>query len=156
HGLPRDVATQTLVAPFNDIETTSAILRAHAADVAAVIVEPVMVRGMIPADGEFLAALRELTRSLDMLLIADEVVTFRLGLGGGQGQAGIVPDLTPLGKRIGGGLPVGAFGGREDVMAAFDPAHARPVHHSGTFAGNAATMAAGLAALESFTPTAIE
>src|SRR5262249_28547599 len=86
----------------------------------------------------------------------DEVVTFRLGPGGAQGDAGFVPDLTTLGKLIGGGLPVGAFGGREDVLAAFDPSHRPTVHHSGTFAGNAATVAAGLAALEVFTPEAIK
>lgn len=151
-GLPPDATSQTLVAPFNDIARTAEILRANAADVGAVIVEPVTVRGMIPADTSFLIALREVTRELGMLLIADEVVTFRLGPGGAQGEAGIVPDLTTLGKIIGGGLPVGAFGGREDVMAAFDPASRRPVHHSGTFAGNAATMAAGLAALSLLTP----
>jgi glutamate-1-semialdehyde 2,1-aminomutase len=82
-------------------------------------------------------------------------VTFRLGPGGAQGVVGIEPDLTTLGKLIGGGLPVGAFGGREDVMAAFDPAHTRPVHHSGTFAGNAATMSAGLAALQLLTPAEV-
>jgi glutamate-1-semialdehyde 2,1-aminomutase len=132
------------------------ILRANRSDVAAVIVEPVTVRGMIPADADFLVALREVTRELGILLIADEVVTFRLGIGGAQGEAGIVPDLTTLGKLIGGGLPVGAFGGRADVMAAFDPSHRAAVHHSGTFAGNAATMVAGLAALELFTPDAIK
>jgi glutamate-1-semialdehyde 2,1-aminomutase len=154
-GLPPDVAEHTLVAPFNDVRRAADILSKHWSEIAAVIVEPVTVRGMIPADAEFLAALRELTRQLGVLLIADEVVTLRLGPRGAQGEAGIVPDLTTLGKMIGGGLPVGAFGGREDVMAAFDPSHPRPVHHSGTFAGNAATMAAGLAALELFTPDVI-
>ena len=155
-GLPRDVTSHTLIAPFNDLQRVAEILKAHRDELAAVIVEPVTVRGMIPADAEFLVALRELTRALGILLIADEVVTLRLGPGGAQGEAGIIPDLTTLGKLIGGGLPVGAFGGREDVMAAFDPAHRRPVHHSGTFAGNAATMAAGLAALELFTPDAVK
>jgi glutamate-1-semialdehyde 2,1-aminomutase len=154
-GLPPDAVAHTLVAPFNDVHSTADILTKHRGEIAAVIVEPVTVRGMIPADAEFLIALRELTRRLGILLIADEVVTLRLGLGGAQGEVGIVPDLTTLGKLIGGGLPVGAFGGREDVMAAFDPAHPRSVHHSGTFAGNAATMAAGIAALELFTPDVV-
>jgi glutamate-1-semialdehyde 2,1-aminomutase len=154
-GLPPDVASYTLVAPFNDVQATEEILRANRDDIAAVIVEPVTVRGMIPAEASFLAALRELTRELRIVLIFDEVVTFRLGVGGAQGLAGITPDLTTLGKLIGGGLPVGAFGGREDIMVAFDPSHRAPVHHSGTFAGNAATMAAGLAALDLLTPVAL-
>jgi glutamate-1-semialdehyde 2,1-aminomutase len=154
-GLPPDVTSHTLVAPFNNLQATEAILRTHRDDIAAVIVEPVTVRGMIPAEAVFLVGLRELTRELDALLIFDEVVTFRLGVAGAQGLVGVTPDLTTLGKVIGGGLPVGAFGGREDVMAAFDPSHRKPVHHSGTFAGNAATMAAGLAALELLTPVAL-
>jgi len=154
-GLPPEVEAHTLVAPFNDVDATEKILRAHRGDIAAVIVEPVTVRGMIPAEPTFLVALHDLTRELGVLLIFDEVVTFRLGVAGAQGLVGVTPDLTTLGKVIGGGLPVGAFGGREDVMAAFDPSHRKPVHHSGTFAGNAATMAAGLAALELLTPVAL-
>ena len=146
-GLPPEVATDTLVAPFNDINAVERILHAQRADLAAVIVEPVTVRGMIPADGEFLRALRELTRQLDVLLIVDEVVTFRLSEGGAQKRFGVTPDLTTFGKIIGGGLPVGAFGGRADIMSGFDPSHVPAVHHSGTFAGNNAVMAAGLAAL---------
>jgi glutamate-1-semialdehyde 2,1-aminomutase len=154
-GLPPEVEAETLVAPFNDVEAAERIRRSHRGDIAAVIVEPVMVRGMIPAEPTFLVALHDLTRELGILLIFDEVVTFRLGVAGAQGLVGVTPDLTTLGKVIGGGLPVGAFGGREDVMAAFDPSHRKPVHHSGTFAGNAATMAAGLAALELLTPVAL-
>lgn len=154
-GLPPEVEAETLVAPFNDVEAAERILRSHRGEIAAVIVEPVTVRGMIPAEPTFLVGLHDLTRELGILLIFDEVVTFRLGVAGAQGLVGVTPDLTTLGKVIGGGLPVGAFGGREDVMAAFDPSHRAPVHHSGTFAGNAATMAAGLAALELLTPVAI-
>lgn len=146
-GLPPDVVEQTLVAPFNDVARATEIIAAHRAELAAVIVEPVTVRGMIPADVAFLRGLRDVTRDLGILLIADEVVTLRLGFGGAQAMFEIIPDLTTLGKIIGGGLPVGAVGGRADVMAGFDPSSVRPVHHSGTFAGNAATMAAGLVAL---------
>src|SRR5215208_7150099 len=154
-GLPTQVADETLVASFNDLDSVERVLRAHRAGLAAVIVEPVTVRGMIPAEAEFLRGLRDLTRELGVLLIFDEVVTFRLGTGGAQARFGVTPDLTTFGKIIGGGLPVGAFGGRTDVMAGFDPSHVRPVHHSGTFAGNAAVMAAGLAALALLTPNMV-
>lgn len=155
-GLPSDIVANTLVAPFNDAARTAEILRVHQNDLAAVIVEPVMVRGMIPAEADFIRTVRDVTRHLGIVLIADEIVTFRVAPGGAQQAFDIVPDLTTLGKVIGGGLPVGAFGGRADIMAAFDPASARPVHHSGTFAGNAATMAAGLAALALLDPTEID
>ena len=154
-GLPPQVADETLVTPFNDLDSADRILRANHAELAAVIVEPVTVRGMIPADAEFLSGLREMTRELGVLLIFDEVVTFRLGIGGAQERFGIAPDLTTFGKIIGGGLPVGAFGGRADIMAGFDPSHVPPVHHSGTFAGNSVVMAAGLAALALLTPETI-
>jgi glutamate-1-semialdehyde 2,1-aminomutase len=156
-GLPPHVLDETLVAPFNDVSAVAEIIARHHAELAAVIVEPVMVRGMVPADAEFLRALRELTRERGILLIFDEVVTMRLATGGAQQRFGVTPDLTTLGKLIGGGLPVGAFGGRADVMRLFDQAHAgaRLVHHSGTFSGNAVTMAAGLAALELFTDAAV-
>ncbi len=149
-GLPREVAEHTLVAPFNDLATTSEIIRKHRDQVALVLVEPVMVRGLIPADREFIQGLRQVTGECGVLLLVDEVVTFRLGIGGAQASLGVKPDLTTFGKIIGGGLPVGAFGGRADIMAGFDPASPHPVHHSGTFAGNAATVAAGLATLEAF------
>ena len=151
-GLPHDVASDTLVAPFNDLDTAERILREHQSDLAAVIVESVTVRGMIPADADFLLGMRDITRAVGILLILDEVVTFRLSEGGAQQRFGVTPDLTTFGKIIGGGLPVGAFGGRADVMRGFDPAHRPPVHHSGTFAGNAAVMAAGIATLSLLTP----
>jgi glutamate-1-semialdehyde 2,1-aminomutase len=152
-GLPPHVLDETLVAPFNNLTAVMEIIARHHADLAAVIVEPVMVRGMVPADADFVRGLRELTRERGILLIFDEVVTFRLATGGAQQLFGVTPDLTTLGKLIGGGLPVGAFGGRADVMSLFDQSRAGAslVQHSGTFTGNAATMAAGLAALELFT-----
>jgi glutamate-1-semialdehyde 2,1-aminomutase len=100
--------------------------------------------------------LRAVTREQGVMLIMDEIVTFRLAPGGVQAHLDVVPDLTTLGKAIGGGLPVGAFGGRADIMDALDPARDHSVHHSGTFAGNAATMAGGLAALALLTPSEIE
>ena len=150
-GLPPEVAQHTLVARFNDLDDAAGILHAHRNELAAVIVEPVTVRGMIPAEADFLRGLCDLARKLEVLVILDEVVTLRLAFGGAQERFGLAPDLTTLGKIIGGGLPVGAFGGRADIMDAFAPGHARPVHHSGTFAGNSAVMAAGLATLEVLT-----
>jgi glutamate-1-semialdehyde 2,1-aminomutase len=112
--------------------------------------------GTIPAQPEFLRGLRQVTQECGVLLILDEVITFRLGYGGIQAAYGVQPDLTALGKLIGGGLPVGAFGGRADIMATFDPTRAGTISHSGTYNGNAATMAAGIAALELLTAEQIE
>jgi glutamate-1-semialdehyde 2,1-aminomutase len=148
--MPLGTEADTLIAPFNDLVVAADIIRRHRDQLAVVLVEPVMVRGMIPAERGFIAGLREVTREAGVLLLVDEVVTFRLSHGGAQEIFGVVPDITTFGKVIGGGLPVGAFGGRADIMALFDPSAAKPVHHSGTFAGNAATMAAGLAALEAY------
>jgi len=150
-GLPPEVLANTLVAPFNDLERTARIIREHRDELAAVIVEAVTVRGMIAADAAFLRGLRDVAREAGVLLILDEVVTFRLARGGAQERVGVRPDLTTFGKVIGGGLPVGAFGGRADVMDGFDVAQRAPLHHSGTFAGNAAVAAAGLATLSLLT-----
>ena len=137
------------VAPFNDIETTSALIREWEDELAAVIVEPVMgAAGAIVARRAFLEALREVTRQANILLIFDEIQTFRLATGGAQDLYNVRPDLTTFGKVIGGGLPIGAFGGRADVMALLDPRGLAIFAHSGTFNGNAVTMAAGVAALE--------
>ena len=149
-GLPPEVDSHTLVAPFNDLARAAEIIRRYKSELAAVIVEAVTVRGMIAAEPDFVRGLREVTREAGVLLVLDEVVTFRLARGGAQSLFGITPDMTTLGKIIGGGLPVGAFGGRADVMAGFDPSSGTPVHHSGTFAGNSVVMAAGLATLAHF------
>jgi len=154
-GLPSAAESQTLIAPYNDAARADEIIRAHAGELAAVIVEGVTMRGTIAADPAFVRHLREITGDLGVLLIMDEIVTFRLAHGGVQETLGIVPDLTTFGKVIGGGLPVGAFGGRADIMDGLDPARIPSVHHSGTFAGNAATMAGGLAALTLLTPAEI-
>ena len=156
-GLSPGAVAEVLIAPFNDLETAAAIVRRHRHELAAVIVEPVMgAAGVIPAERAFLSGLRDVTREAGVLLILDEVITLRLAWGGAQSLYDITPDLTLLGKIIGGGLPIGAFGGRADVMAFYDPRRRDVITHSGTFNGNAATMAAGLATLALLTPTAIE
>jgi glutamate-1-semialdehyde 2,1-aminomutase len=149
-GLSPGVVHDVLVGGFNDLPRTAALIRAHAGELAAVIVEPMTGSGALPADREFLAGLRAVTEECGVLLVFDEVITFRLAVGGLQGVHGLRPDLTCFGKIIGGGLPVGAFGGRADVMATYDPTRAGTIAHSGTYNGNATTMAAGLATLAVF------
>ena len=129
---------------FNDVAGVEAI----GADVAAVLVEPMMgAAGCIPATVEFLAALRARCDAVGALLIFDEVMTSRMGAGGQQARCGVLPDLTTLGKYLAGGMTFGAFGGRADVMAAFDPARGGGLTHGGTFNNNVVTMAAGAAAM---------
>lgn len=155
-GIPDGVVGDVLVAPYNDAEAVTRLVRAHAAELAAVIVEPhLTAAGVIPAEAGFLQALRAVTAECGVLLIFDEIITLRLARGGAQALYGIVPDLTTLAKIIGGGLPVGAFGGRADIMQSFDPRGRGTIGHSGTFNGNAVTMAAGLASLELLTDAAI-
>lgn len=156
-GVPRGVAESIVVAPYNDVEATAALLEPHLDDLAAVIVEPVLgAGGVIPADPGFLAYLREVTENAGALLVFDEVIAFRIGYHGAQGRYGIAPDLTALGKIIGGGLPIGAFGGRGDVLELFDPRSPRRMPHGGTFNGNPLSMAAGLATLEGLPPAEYE
>jgi glutamate-1-semialdehyde 2,1-aminomutase len=146
-GVPEAVAGHTLIAEFNDLEMVDTYLRAEGRDIAAVIVEPVVGNmGVIaPAPG-YLAGLQELCRTYGVLLIFDEVITgFRVAYGGVQTLAGIRPDLTCLGKVIGGGLPLAAFGGRRDIMEQLAPLG--PVYQAGTLAGNPLAVAAGLATL---------
>ena len=147
-GITDGVLQDVLVAPYNNIEATQRIIEKHKEDVAAVIIEPVMgYSGMIPADKAFLAFLREITTRYGIVLVFDEIISFRLSRGGAQETYGVRPDLTTFGKIIGGGLPIGAFGGREDIMDIFSPKRDHPMHHSGTFNGNTLTMAAGISAL---------
>ncbi len=151
-GIPPAVAQTIVVAPYNDIEGTHAALEPHVGELAAVIVEPVLgAGGVVPATREFLAYLRDLTQDAGALLVFDEVISFRIGFHGAQGRFGVTPDLTTLGKVIGGGLPVGAFGGRADVMALFDPRSGQALGHGGTFNANPLSMAAGLATLAELT-----
>ena len=152
-GIPAAVADSIVVAPFDDRDGTLAALEPHLGELAAVIVEPVLgAGGVVPATAGFLAFLRELTRDAGALLVFDEVISFRIGYHGAQGRLGVTPDLTTLGKIIGGGLPVGALGGRADVMELFDPRRDDRIGHGGTFNANPLTMAAGLATLDELTP----
>jgi glutamate-1-semialdehyde 2,1-aminomutase len=154
-GLFTNVLKDVVVAPFNDIQATSRIIENFRSELAAVIVEPVLgVGGMLPASRDYLAFLRQATTDCGALLVFDEIITFRLAYGGMQEVYDIRPDLTALGKIIGGGLPVGAFGGSREVMSLFDPAK-KKLTHGGTFNGNALTMAAGLAAMKLYTPQEI-
>ena len=146
-GVPEDIVKNTRSIPYNDIEALEQALRGDH-DIACVIVEPVAGNmGVVVPEMEFLVRLRELTRELGIVLIFDEVITgFRLALGGAQERFGIMPDLTCLGKIIGGGLPVGAYGGRAEIMAQVAPDG--PVYQAGTLSGNPLAMAAGLAMLK--------
>ncbi len=149
-GTPDNVLADVITIPFNDAEAAVSLLREHGSDLACVLVDPMPNRaGLAPADKTYLEALRQVTREIGALLIFDEVITFRLGYRGAQGLWGIDPDLTTLGKIIGGGFPVGAVGGRKDVMAVFDPRPGKPaLPHGGTFSANPVTMRAGLVAME--------
>ena len=145
--MPAELSKLTLTAPFNDLEAVETIFRAHPGKIACVILEPVVGNaGFIPPDDGFLQALRRITEADGALLVFDEVMTgFRVAPGGAQERFGVVPDLTTLGKVIGGGLPVGAYGGRRDVMDWIAPVG--PVYQAGTLSGNPLAMAAGLAQL---------
>src|SRR5690348_10030263 len=152
-GTPGWVLDQTVVLPFNNPDAAEAILRREAAAVAAVILEPVIgAGGVIPATVEFLERLRSITRELGALLIFDEVISLRLGPGGAQQMYGVTPDLTTMGKIIGGGLPVAAFGGRAEVMELLDPRRDGNIAQGGTYNGNPLGMAAGLATMTELTP----
>ena len=147
-GVPEAIASQTLVAELNDLAMVEAYLKAEGQHIAAVIVEPVVGNmGVIPPESGFLEGVRELTRRCGTLLIFDEVITgFRLCYGGIQNQMGIDPDLTCLGKIVGGGLPLAAFGGTRAIMEQLAPLG--PVYQAGTLSGNPLAVAAGLQTLE--------
>ncbi len=147
-GVPAGYAELTLTLPFNDLDAVETLLRSRGGEIAAVIVEPIAANcGVIPPAPGFLEGLREQTETAGALLIFDEVITgFRVALGGAQELYGVQPDLTCLGKILGGGLPVGAYGGRQDVMECVAPQGS--VYQAGTLAGNPLAMAAGIATLE--------
>jgi glutamate-1-semialdehyde 2,1-aminomutase len=156
-GAPQSVLNDILVAPFNDLEAVETLLKKYDGKVAAVILEPMLgAQGMVVPQPGFLKGLRELTRQYCVLLIFDEVITFRISTGGIQQLAGVTPDLTALAKIIGGGFPVGAFGGRKDIMALFDPSQPDAIFHSGTFNGTDVIMAAGLATLNLYDQAAVD
>ena len=147
-GVPPEFTSQTIVLPFNDEEAVHAAFARHGSDIAGIILEPVPANAglYLPRDG-YLESLRNITTQNGALLIFDEVMTgFRLGLAGAQGRFGITPDLSCFGKVIGGGLPVGAFGGRAEIMDCLAPDG--PVYQAGTLSGNPLAMAAGVAVLE--------
>jgi glutamate-1-semialdehyde 2,1-aminomutase len=148
-GTPPAVLADTVVLPFNHPELAARRIEREAGNLAAVLLDPIPNRiGLIRATADFLQTIRAVTAAHGILLILDEVITFRVGYHGAQGLLGIRADLTTLGKIIGGGFPVGAVAGRADVMAVFDPRGGRPaVPHGGTFNANPVTMAAGLAAM---------
>ena len=157
-GTPPAVLDDVVVLPFNHTAEAVARIEQRARDLAAVLVDPVPNRvGLVPARAEFLRALRDVTRRHGIVLIFDEVISFRVGYHGAQGAFGVTPDMTTLGKIIGGGFPVGAVAGRADVMAVFDPTRGTPAApHGGTFNANPVTMAAGLAAMRLLTPDAFK
>lgn len=152
-GIPQSITEHTLTANFNDLEQTAQLFAKFPDDIAAVILEPVAGNmGFVLPDLEFLQGLRQLCDQYNALLIFDEVMTgFRVGLTGAQGIFGITPDITTLGKVIGGGMPVGALGGRADVMSFLAPEG--PVYQAGTLSGNPLAMAAGLATLSEIEKT---
>jgi glutamate-1-semialdehyde 2,1-aminomutase len=157
-GLSPAVMDDVVVLPWNDREATARLLEQHGRAIAALILDPAANRGGIalPEPG-FLDFLAQLTRQLGIVLIYDEVISFRLAYGGAQQRFGARPDLTTLGKVIGGGLPIGAVGGRADIMAMLDPSSGRArIESGGTFSGNPLSMVAGIAALSKWTPEAVD
>jgi glutamate-1-semialdehyde 2,1-aminomutase len=158
YGTPKGVLDNVVIFPFNDIERTIAILDRHAGQIACVLIDPVPHRvGLIPAKKEYIEALYDWTRKNGALLVFDEVVTFRVNYGGAQENYPVTPDITALGKIIGGGFPVGAIAGRSDVMKVLDPREpSLRFPHSGTFSANPVTMTAGYVAMELFDRDAVE
>ena len=147
-GVPKSATASTLTAPFNDLEAVKALFEQNPKEIAGVILEPVVGNaGFITPDAGFLEGLRELTQEHGALLVFDEVMTgFRIAYGGAQAKFGVTPDLTTMGKVIGGGLPVGAYGGRREIMSMVAPAG--PVYQAGTLSGNPLAMTAGIKTLE--------
>ena len=150
-GVPKNVAADTITVPYNDSDAIAAVMTEHGQEIAAVIVEPVAGNmGLVLPESGYLEKLRQLTTESGALLIFDEVMCgFRASLGGAQAAYGVTPDLTCLGKIIGGGLPVAAYGGRRDIMSFISPAG--PVYQAGTLSGNPLAMTAGLATLQILT-----
>ncbi|MBT4888951.1 MAG: aminotransferase class III-fold pyridoxal phosphate-dependent enzyme [Rhodospirillales bacterium] len=158
NGTPKAVAENVKIIPFNDIDSIERILGPHATELAAIALDLVPLSlGTILVDTEFLTAIRQFADKHGILVICDEVVTFRLGQQGAHKFFGIDPDLIALGKIIGGGIPIGAVAGKREYMSVFDPSNGRPLlPHGGTFNGNPMAMAAGYAALSIWTPEEIE
>ncbi len=156
-GIPHKVGEDVVFAPFNDLGAVESILKQHHGKIACLIVEPLMgSAGFITPKSGYLKGLRELTEKYGVLLIFDEVQSLRLSEGGAQKIEGILPDLTAMGKIIGGGLPVGAVGGREDIMKVFSGGFDARLTHSGTFNGARPVMAGGIASLDMYDQSAAD
>ncbi|RKJ24119.1 aminotransferase class III-fold pyridoxal phosphate-dependent enzyme, partial [Butyricicoccus sp. 1XD8-22] len=155
-GVPSDIAKNTMTVAYNDIDAVKVVFEKFGKQIAAVIVEPVAGNmGVVPPKLGFLDGLRDVTKEYGSLLIFDEVMTgFRVDYNCAQGYFGVTPDLTCLGKVVGGGLPVGAFGGRRDIMEHIAPAG--PVYQAGTLSGNPLAMTAGIETLSRLTPESYE
>ncbi len=149
-GTPQSVLDEVVVLPFNDVATTEALIERHAAELAAVMIDPMpLALGMATFEADYLDTLQRLSRQHGILFCLDEVVSLRLGYRGAQGDLGLTPDLTAIAKVIGGGFPVGALAGSAAVMSVFEDNAERPapMHHGGTFNANPVTMTAGLVAM---------
>jgi len=153
-GIPAYARDDVIVLPYNDVDATEKLVEANRDHLACIVIDPVVSRaGLIRGRPEYLMRLREMCDAYGIVLIFDEVLSFRLGYNGAQGQCGIRPDLTALGKIIGGGFPVGAVGGSREVMSVFDVTSANvKIHHGGTYNANPITMTAGLKTLELLPP----
>jgi glutamate-1-semialdehyde 2,1-aminomutase len=150
-GVPDCVLEAVMVVPFNDLVAVEETLTAYSHRIAAIFLEPMLnAGGLVPPRPGYLAGLRRLADKYGVLLAFDEVVTYRLNLGGWQAMDSVQPDVTALGKIIGGGFPVGAVGGRAEIMELFNPARPDSLSHSGTFNGNSVTMVAGIATLQHY------
>ena len=157
-GQPAGVGKDVVVLPYNDLAECERLLRAHADEIGCLIMEPIVSSfGYVPGDPEFLRGIRKLTEALNIVLVYDEVQSLRVAPGGAQELFGVTPDLTAFGKIIGGGMPVGAFGGRRDIMAQYDPtvAGGARIAHAGTFNANPMTLLAGEAVLLAMTPAGV-
>lgn len=154
---PNSVLDEVIIFPYNDIEKTINILDKNADQIACVLIDPVPHRvGLVKGNPEYIEAIYNWTRKHNALLVFDEVVTFRVGYGGAQEMYSVIPDLTALGKIIGGGFPVGALGGRADIMELMNPRFGKPAFpHSGTFSANPITMTAGYTAMKLFDKEAV-
>lgn len=157
-GTPSGALDDVVVFPFNNVALAEKILRRNATSLAAIIIDPLPPRaGLCPANADFLAMLRRVADEFDIVLISDEVISFRVGYHGAQGAFDFKADLTALGKIIGGGFPVGAIAGRSEIMAVFDPSGGKPrLPHGGTFNANPMTMASGHKAMELMTRDAFD
>lgn len=158
HGAPQGMLDDVIVLRFNNLEMLERRIEQHKDELAAVLIDPMPLRaGMVPAEIPFLQRVREMTKQYGIVLIFDEVISFRSAYGGTQSILGVLPDLTTMAKIIGGGFPVGAVGGTAEAMAVFDPTGGYPrAPHGGTFNANPITMVAGLAAMKKMTPAEYE